>query len=215
MLVRGLAGAHVAALAPLPGISAAAEGAADAAAALPGAKVRTLSVGQLQEQLTARRAAVASHGGALPPSVLAGWVGAYSPAQRRMRLRRWFRDRLARAWVKKVNYECRHTLANNRVRIKGRFVKKVEGADGPDVAVASTAAASASTASLSDAGERAASPAEPRASARWPTWAPPGRATSSGDAGVWEGGSASADVAGESDVDDVVLEDDDEGGLPA
>ena len=57
-----------------------------------------------------------------------GWVGAYTPAQRRKRLERWHAKRMARVWAKKVKYGVRKNFADSRLRVKGRFVKKEDEA---------------------------------------------------------------------------------------
>lgn len=53
-----------------------------------------------------------------------GWVGAYSPDSRQMRVNRFLEKRNHRVWVKKVKYDVRKNFADSRLRVKGRFVKK-------------------------------------------------------------------------------------------
>lgn len=53
-----------------------------------------------------------------------GWVGAYSPDSRQMRINRFLEKRNHRVWVKKVKYDVRKNFADSRLRVKGRFVKK-------------------------------------------------------------------------------------------
>lgn len=53
-----------------------------------------------------------------------GWVGAYSPDSRQMRITRFMEKRNHRVWVKKVKYDVRKNFADSRLRVKGRFVKK-------------------------------------------------------------------------------------------
>jgi len=53
-----------------------------------------------------------------------GWVGAYSPDSRQMRIDRFLEKRNKRVWVKKVKYDVRKNFADSRLRVKGRFVKK-------------------------------------------------------------------------------------------
>lgn len=53
-----------------------------------------------------------------------GWVGAYSPDSRHMRIDRFLEKRNHRVWVKKVKYDVRKNFADSRLRVKGRFVKK-------------------------------------------------------------------------------------------
>jgi len=54
----------------------------------------------------------------------AGWVGAYSPQSRRIRINRFLAKRRDRVWTKKVKYDVRKNFADSRLRVKGRFVKK-------------------------------------------------------------------------------------------
>ena len=54
----------------------------------------------------------------------AGRIGIYNPAQRRALLARFAEKRRRRVWRKKVRYTCRKHLADNRIRVKGRFVKR-------------------------------------------------------------------------------------------
>jgi hypothetical protein len=53
-----------------------------------------------------------------------GWVGAYSPDSREIRINRFLEKRQHRVWVKKVKYDVRKNFADSRLRVKGRFVKK-------------------------------------------------------------------------------------------
>jgi hypothetical protein len=53
-----------------------------------------------------------------------GWVGAYSPDSRRVRIERFMQKRNHRVWAKTVKYDVRKNFANSRLRVKGRFVKK-------------------------------------------------------------------------------------------
>jgi len=55
-----------------------------------------------------------------------GRIGIYTPEERRAILRRFHEKRLRRVWSKKIRYNCRKTLADKRIRVKGRFVKKEE-----------------------------------------------------------------------------------------
>ena len=54
----------------------------------------------------------------------AGWVGAYSPNSRQMRIDRFLEKRNRRVWTKNVKYDVRKNFADSRLRVKGRFVKK-------------------------------------------------------------------------------------------
>jgi len=53
-----------------------------------------------------------------------GWIGAYSPDSRKMRIERFLAKRNHRVWTKKVKYDVRKNFADSRLRVKGRFVKK-------------------------------------------------------------------------------------------
>ena len=53
-----------------------------------------------------------------------GWVGAYSPTSRKVRIQRFMEKRNHRVWTKSVKYDVRKNFADSRLRVKGRFVKK-------------------------------------------------------------------------------------------
>ena len=53
-----------------------------------------------------------------------GWVGAYSPDSRQLRIRRYMEKRSHRVFKKVVKYDVRKNFADSRLRVKGRFVKK-------------------------------------------------------------------------------------------
>lgn len=53
-----------------------------------------------------------------------GWIGAYSPESRRVRIERFLKKRNVRVWTKTVKYDVRKNFADTRLRVKGRFVKK-------------------------------------------------------------------------------------------
>ena len=53
-----------------------------------------------------------------------GWVGAYSPDSRKLRIDRFLSKRTQRVWTKSVKYDVRKNFADSRLRVKGRFVKK-------------------------------------------------------------------------------------------
>lgn len=53
-----------------------------------------------------------------------GRIGIYTPRERSAIIERYRNKRRRRVWTKKVRYSCRKNLADNRLRIKGRFVKK-------------------------------------------------------------------------------------------
>lgn len=53
-------------------------------------------------------------------------IGAYSPAARKLRLEKFHEKRKKRIWKKSIKYDCRKKLADDRPRIKGRFVRVLE-----------------------------------------------------------------------------------------
>jgi len=53
-----------------------------------------------------------------------GWIGAYSPESRKVRITRFLEKRNHRVWTKTVKYDVRKNFADSRLRVKGRFVKK-------------------------------------------------------------------------------------------
>ena len=59
-----------------------------------------------------------------------GRIGIYTPAERAAIIARFQEKRTKRVWNKKIRYNCRKNLADRRLRIKGRFVKR----SGPDAA---------------------------------------------------------------------------------
>eukprot|EP01040_Poterioochromonas_malhamensis_P009432 gene9432-10243_t len=55
-----------------------------------------------------------------------GYIGIYSPEERKIRIQRFLEKRKHRMWAKKVKYDVRKNFADSRIRVKGRFVKKEE-----------------------------------------------------------------------------------------
>lgn len=53
-----------------------------------------------------------------------GWVGAYSPDSRKVRIERFLQKRNHRVWSKTIKYDVRKNFADSRLRVKGRFVRK-------------------------------------------------------------------------------------------
>jgi len=53
-----------------------------------------------------------------------GRIGIYTPAERAAIIARFSRKRSRRMWKKKIRYNCRKNLADRRMRVKGRFVKR-------------------------------------------------------------------------------------------
>lgn len=50
-------------------------------------------------------------------------IGKLTVEERLVKVRRYIEKRNKRKWLKKVSYDCRKHVADNRLRIKGRFVK--------------------------------------------------------------------------------------------
>lgn len=55
-----------------------------------------------------------------------GRIGIYTQAERAAIIGRFHSKRARRVWNKKIRYNCRKNLADRRLRIKGRFVKRSE-----------------------------------------------------------------------------------------
>jgi len=53
-----------------------------------------------------------------------GRIGIYTPAERAAIISRFQDKRSRRVWNKKIRYSCRKNLADRRLRVKGRFVKR-------------------------------------------------------------------------------------------
>lgn len=56
-----------------------------------------------------------------------GRIGIYTPAERAAIIARFQSKRTRRVWNKKIRYNCRKNLADRRLRVKGRFVKRAIG----------------------------------------------------------------------------------------
>jgi len=54
-----------------------------------------------------------------------GRIGIYTPAERAAIISKFNIKRSRRIWNKKIRYSCRKNLADRRMRVKGRFVKRV------------------------------------------------------------------------------------------
>lgn len=59
-----------------------------------------------------------------------GRIGVYTPAERAAIIHKFNAKRARRVWNKKIRYNCRKNLADRRMRVKGRFVKR--GAEAVD-----------------------------------------------------------------------------------
>ena len=55
-----------------------------------------------------------------------GRIGIYTASERAAIIARFHRKRGRRVWNKKIRYNCRKSLADRRLRVKGRFVKRSE-----------------------------------------------------------------------------------------
>lgn len=55
-----------------------------------------------------------------------GRIGIYTPCERAAIIARFNDKRTRRNWNKKIRYNCRKSLADRRLRVKGRFVKRSE-----------------------------------------------------------------------------------------
>jgi hypothetical protein len=55
-----------------------------------------------------------------------GRIGIYLPSERHAIIARYNGKRSRRVWNKKIRYNCRKSLADRRLRVKGRFVKRSE-----------------------------------------------------------------------------------------
>jgi hypothetical protein len=53
-------------------------------------------------------------------------IGTLTLEERRAKIERYLEKRKRRTWNKRVNYDCRKKVADNRLRIKGRFVTKTQ-----------------------------------------------------------------------------------------
>lgn len=53
-----------------------------------------------------------------------GRIGIYTPAERAAIIAKFNTKRSRRVWNKKIRYNCRKNLADRRMRVKGRFVKR-------------------------------------------------------------------------------------------
>jgi hypothetical protein len=102
---------------------------------------RALTAEELQEEQAAAKAALSSSSADPFLGVLsitapsseqllgdenAKKIGSYSPAARKLRIQKFHEKRKNRTWKKSIKYDCRKKLADDRPRIKGRFVRVLE-----------------------------------------------------------------------------------------
>lgn len=83
-----------------------------------------------------------------------GRIGIYTPAERAAIISRFHSKRSRRVWNKKIRYNCRKNLADRRMRVKGRFVKRSSEE-------AATALAQVATTTLETVEERSVSVTPP------------------------------------------------------
>lgn len=62
----------------------------------------------------------------LPAPVQSKQVGTLSTEERQQKIKRYLEKRQRRTWTKKISYDCRKRVADNRLRVKGRFVTKLQ-----------------------------------------------------------------------------------------
>lgn len=55
-------------------------------------------------------------------------IGSYSPQARKLRIQKFHEKRKNRTWKKSIKYDCRKKLADDRPRVKGRFVRVLDPA---------------------------------------------------------------------------------------
>ena len=51
-------------------------------------------------------------------------IGTLTKLERKKKIERYLQKKRKRTWVKKIHYDCRKKVAENRLRVKGRFVTK-------------------------------------------------------------------------------------------
>jgi hypothetical protein len=56
-------------------------------------------------------------------------VGTLSVSERQKKIQRYLEKKKKRTWVKRIHYDCRKKVADNRLRIKGRFVTRNKAFD--------------------------------------------------------------------------------------
>jgi len=97
-----------------------------------------------------------------------GRIGIYTPAERAAIIARFQKKRKSRVWNKKIRYNCRKNLADRRLRIKGRFVKRSSSlhssssnnenaANSTTTAIANNKVTTSAATAITDGGEKATS----------------------------------------------------------
>ncbi|KAL9183911.1 hypothetical protein ACHAXT_004767 [Thalassiosira profunda] len=61
-----------------------------------------------------------------------GRIGIYTPSERAAIIQKFQAKRARRVWNKKIRYNCRKNLADRRLRVKGRFVKRTNQTPPPE-----------------------------------------------------------------------------------
>jgi hypothetical protein len=51
-------------------------------------------------------------------------VGPISWLERKFKVNKYIQKKKKRVWKKKISYDCRKRVADNRLRVKGKFVTK-------------------------------------------------------------------------------------------
>jgi len=60
------------------------------------------------------------------PVLPAKQVGTLSTEERKRKIERFLEKRKRRSWAKEISYDCRKRVADNRLRVKGRFVTRLQ-----------------------------------------------------------------------------------------
>jgi hypothetical protein len=56
-------------------------------------------------------------------------IGVISWLERKLKVDKYIQKKRKRVWKKKINYDCRKRVADNRLRVKGRFATKKQACD--------------------------------------------------------------------------------------
>jgi hypothetical protein len=75
-----------------------------------------------QQQMMMNNGNVDPNGLSKEGTRLAGYIGAYSPEQRKLRIEKFLAKRSRRVWTRKVKYDVRKNFADSRLRIKVKFI---------------------------------------------------------------------------------------------
>lgn len=69
-------------------------------------------------------------------------IGCYSPNARKLRIQKFHEKRKNRTWKKSIKYDCRKKLADDRPRVKGRFVRVLDNLGDQPVATSPSSSTS-------------------------------------------------------------------------